>query len=604
MLLTWDAPAQHADSVTGYRILRRNPDRYAYLGIRERNTGSTDTTFTDTSVGNNTRYAYRVQALRGNEVSARSNSAILRYRRPATATPTATPTPTPTATATSTPTPTATATPRSVNRRSVPPPRLEKVTPTPETVDPPISERQVSEEPRILVENEYSSTLGTLLSGDVHAQGFTTGTAASRLTGVVIYAFPRSAARNLSLSISKATTSGQPGSTLYSLITPTNIQSSLSELDVLFTAPEDASLEANTQYFIHLTTTATIDLGHASSSAESASSLAGWSISDNSQSYDGSTWAAADSARVYVITVMGVAEDEAEPDRESTQTSSAISLGYSRAAGESPYVSASIDDTDDIDWFTTGLLSIDAGARYRIDIRPSSVADSRGLRVRAFYAEYRPLRSEDVFVELERLDGPVAGVYSYYVTPTKQSGPYIEVYDLLGTTADYEIRFVNDPDMTWNGTEVLSNDLPHDDTTWATVVVDDGSHELGVYNYYDDHDWFKAEFEAGVTYIMLTGPPDDRVFTPDIGTVIRLYDSEGNQLAIGYGNSRVVINELTYTVPAGEGGTYFVDVSYANFQDDPDALALLGLTQGFETDSSPFISSRYKLQVKIKSDGD
>ena len=446
-----------------------------------------------------------------------------------------------------------------------------------------------------------SGSLGiNINAGDELAQGFTTGTATSRLSSVILDVSPPTGARRLTVTIRQANSDGEPGDILHTMQTPSQMDS-----DLIFTAPENAALAANTKYFVHVTVmSGFVTMQRTDKTEETAEGLPGWTIDDTNLSYDGTNWTATNPNRVIDLTVNGVAEDEAEPDRESMQTWSSTALGYTRSAGDSPYVSASIDDTDDIDWFTTGLLSIDAGARYRVDIRPSSVADSRGLRVRAFYAEYRPLRSEDVFVELERLDGPVDGVYSYYVRPTKASGPYIEVYDLLGTTGDYEIRFVNDPDMTWNGTEVLSNDLPHDDTTWATVVVDDGSHELGVYNYYDDHDWFKAEFEAEETYIIFTGPPDDWVTTPDVGTVITLYDSEGNQMAIGYGNSRVVINELTYTVPAGEGGTYFVDVSYANFQDDPDALAKLGLTQGFETGSSPFIGSRYKLQVKVKPDGD
>ena len=111
ILLTWDAPSQDADSVTGYRILRRNADKYASLGIRLGNTGSTETTFTDTSVSNGTRYVYRVRALRGGQTSEMSNFAGLRYRKPATPTPTQTATATATPTATYTPSPTPTATP-------------------------------------------------------------------------------------------------------------------------------------------------------------------------------------------------------------------------------------------------------------------------------------------------------------------------------------------------------------------------------------------------------------------------------------------------------------------------------------------------------------
>ena len=87
------------------------------------------------------------------------------------------------------------------------------------------------------------------------------------------------------------------------------------------------------------------------------------------------------------------------------------------------------------------------------------------------------------------------------------------------------------------------------------------------------------------------------VTTPDIGTVVRLYDSDGNELEVAYANSRISNTLLSYTVPTGEGGTYYIDVSYANFLDDPDVLATLGLTEGMETDSSPFIKSRYLFTV-------
>ena len=125
MLLTWDVPAEDAESVTGYRIMRRKiGEGERRLKVIVADTGSTETTYLDTGAKRNgIRYNYRVHALRGEEVSAESNYATKIYRRPATATPTPsatatptgtatpTPTPTPTATATFTPTPTATATP-------------------------------------------------------------------------------------------------------------------------------------------------------------------------------------------------------------------------------------------------------------------------------------------------------------------------------------------------------------------------------------------------------------------------------------------------------------------------------------------------------------
>ena len=59
--ITWDDPQD--DSITGYRILRRNRDTDA-LGsftVMEEDTGSTNTGYTDGTVEPSTRYGYRVR---------------------------------------------------------------------------------------------------------------------------------------------------------------------------------------------------------------------------------------------------------------------------------------------------------------------------------------------------------------------------------------------------------------------------------------------------------------------------------------------------------------------------------------------------------------
>ena len=80
MILTWDAPAEDAESVTGYRIKRRAPDKgQRQLRVLVADTGSTETTYLDTTTKNGVRYVYRVHALRGEVVSAESNFAERRY---------------------------------------------------------------------------------------------------------------------------------------------------------------------------------------------------------------------------------------------------------------------------------------------------------------------------------------------------------------------------------------------------------------------------------------------------------------------------------------------------------------------------------------------
>ena len=82
VILTWDAPAEDAASVTGYEILRRRPkEGEATLLVLVADTGSTATTYVDATASEpGVRYVYRVRALRGNE---RSSEVQLRPRRPA-----------------------------------------------------------------------------------------------------------------------------------------------------------------------------------------------------------------------------------------------------------------------------------------------------------------------------------------------------------------------------------------------------------------------------------------------------------------------------------------------------------------------------------------
>ena len=92
--ITWDNPQD--DSITGYRILRRNRDTDA-LGsftVMEEDTGSADTSYTDGAVEPSTRYGYRVQAINAHGTSDRSRPA--RLMTPAAPEPTPSPTPEPT----------------------------------------------------------------------------------------------------------------------------------------------------------------------------------------------------------------------------------------------------------------------------------------------------------------------------------------------------------------------------------------------------------------------------------------------------------------------------------------------------------------------------
>ena len=97
--LSWAAPAEDAESVDGYEILRRRPmEGENSLATLVADTESTATTYTDATANEaGVRYVYRVKALRGDDVSLWSNFALVELASDYVA---PTPTPTPTATAT------------------------------------------------------------------------------------------------------------------------------------------------------------------------------------------------------------------------------------------------------------------------------------------------------------------------------------------------------------------------------------------------------------------------------------------------------------------------------------------------------------------------
>ena len=73
--LSWTAPAEDAESVDGYEILRRRPmEGESALATLVADTESTATTYTDATANEaGVRYVYRVKALRGSEASLWSN---------------------------------------------------------------------------------------------------------------------------------------------------------------------------------------------------------------------------------------------------------------------------------------------------------------------------------------------------------------------------------------------------------------------------------------------------------------------------------------------------------------------------------------------------
>ena len=69
--LNWEAPADNADDITGYRVLRAKGT--ADLSALADDTGSPDTTYSDATAERGESYSYRVLALRGSVASAESD---------------------------------------------------------------------------------------------------------------------------------------------------------------------------------------------------------------------------------------------------------------------------------------------------------------------------------------------------------------------------------------------------------------------------------------------------------------------------------------------------------------------------------------------------
>ena len=77
--LSWDPPAEDADTVTGYEVLRA--EGQGELSTLAADTGSTDTTYTDATVASSrASYAYRVKAIRDGERSGASNEARVQLK--------------------------------------------------------------------------------------------------------------------------------------------------------------------------------------------------------------------------------------------------------------------------------------------------------------------------------------------------------------------------------------------------------------------------------------------------------------------------------------------------------------------------------------------
>ena len=194
---------------------------------------------------------------------------------------------------------------------------------------------------------------------------------------------------------------------------------------------------------------------------------------------------------------------------------------------------------------------------------------------------------------LTSVSDPPEGYVSWHFVAGRSYGPYVEVYADNGTTGAYAVRVVYDPDRIWTGTEVVRGDLPHDDTTWATITVDGEEADLGVYHYYEDHDWFAVELEEDSAYLFEAVAAG--AYSSYIDPSIKLYNDTGNELAsdyISHDDSSDTTVAIVHQVGTGEAGIYYVDITNAVLMDNETNLEILGISEPFEI-FSPFLATRY-----------
>ena len=439
----------------------------------------------------------------------------------------------------------------------------------------------------ILVDNHIDVSSLQFSSGSDEAQGFTTGPVPYYLAGVELALTNVIAGTEINVVISTPAGDGSPGSTLYEMVTPSEPQGK-----TFFAAPDDAYLDPNTTYLVRIYVTAGfVGVGITSDTGESASSLSGWSIADHhwqSRRIGQIVQWDDDDAHVYAITVRG---NQAE-DLQGSDYFSAGRLEYSRHTGESTLVDAFIGATGDRDWFdiADSCLMMDAGGRYRIDIDNSGLTNAGDLRVSAFYADYPYAHSNDPVIPLTAAVVPPVGYVSWHFTTTRPCSPHIQVATVNDTVGVYGIRGVYDPDRTWMRTELSRGDLYHDDTTWATIPVDDDKADVGIYHYFADHDWFAVTLKAETSY-RFSAVASSGQFSHYMYPALRLHDDDGNELAVSYGSgtAAAVIN---HEVGTGERGTYYLNVTSAELHDDADDLEAAGITDSVES-HSPFLKLRY-----------
>ena len=189
----------------------------------------------------------------------------------------------------------------------------------------------------------YVGALGT--DNYQSAQGFTTGDHAAGYTlsavDVVVLSSNMPTPR---VSIYSATVSGNPGSSLHVLTAPATIAAGT----MTFAAPANATLDANTDYFVVMEDTGTGSWSpqRSDSADEDAGAASGWSIADDRRSKGTGSWATG--SHTHMIAIKGTANSGSstvDPPAELTglvlhDGVGAVTLSPAFAAGTLAYTAS------------------------------------------------------------------------------------------------------------------------------------------------------------------------------------------------------------------------------------------------------------------------
>ena len=326
-----------------------------------------------------------------------------------------------------------------------------------------------------------------------------------------------------------------PSDTVLSSLT-TSIAITGNDQLITFTTPDEVTLQPNTKYWLHVTTTiARASVLDTTSDNEDTQSQADWSIGDTGVTRENvETWATLADTRVLRMSILGhgISPESSDETHQDVSEPSGGDLAddvttIGRLAVDGSVTGRSGPDFHDVDWFA---FMAEADTYYQFTANP-------GRRNLPYYV----LRIfDDVGTELQ----------SSQIEPTGNSGgrDYYNAVDRRNNIAfrthtagtyyiSIEVRNGNSTPIAYTLT-MFGDDYSDDMNTMATVAVDASGRNFEDFQNYlmrtdaspesqttDDVDWIRVALEAGATYEIVY----------DVACLHRsiiegIYDSDGNRV--------------------------------------------------------------------------